>query len=63
MPQLEIRDLHVKIKDKEILKGPSPTIKQGEIHAMMGQMIWVSPHWYIHYIDKLPMNSPTGRCY
>jgi len=36
MSQLEINDLHVKIEDKEILKGVTLTIKQGEIHAIMG---------------------------
>jgi len=34
--QLEIRNLHVSIEDKEILKGLSLTVKQGEIHAIMG---------------------------
>ena len=33
---LEIKDLHVNAKDKEILKGVSLTIKDGEIHAIMG---------------------------
>jgi len=36
MSQLEIKDLHVSIEDKEILKGLSLTIKQNEIHAIMG---------------------------
>lgn len=36
MSQLEIKDLHVSIEDKEILKGLSLTIKQSEIHAIMG---------------------------
>lgn len=36
MSQLEIKNLHVNIGDKEILKGLSLTIKQGEIHAIMG---------------------------
>ena len=36
MSELEIKNLHVKIEDKEILKGLSLTIKQGEIHAIMG---------------------------
>jgi len=33
---LEIRDLHVNVDDKEILKGVDLTIKPGEVHAMMG---------------------------
>ncbi len=36
MSQLEIRDLHVSIDGKEILKGVDLTAKQGEIHAIMG---------------------------
>jgi len=36
MSQLEIKNLHVSIENKEILKGLSLTIKQGEIHAIMG---------------------------
>ncbi|MCG2323692.1 Fe-S cluster assembly ATPase SufC [Staphylococcus epidermidis] len=33
---LEIKDLHVSIEDKEILKGVNLTINIGEIHAIMG---------------------------
>ncbi len=36
MSQLEIKDLHVSIDGKEILKGVNLTAKQGEIHAIMG---------------------------
>jgi Fe-S cluster assembly ATP-binding protein len=36
MSQLEIRDLHVAIEGKEILKGVDLVAKQGEIHAIMG---------------------------
>lgn len=35
-PLLEIRDLHANIGDKEILKGLSLTINEGEVHAIMG---------------------------
>ncbi len=35
-PLLEIKDLHVKVDDKEILKGLDLTIYPGEIHAIMG---------------------------
>ena len=34
---LEIRDLHASIDGKEILKGINLTIKDGEVHALMGQ--------------------------
>ena len=33
---LEVRNLHAKIGDKEILKGINLTIKDGETHAIMG---------------------------
>ena len=33
---LEIKDLHVGVDDKEILKGIDLTIKAGEIHVIMG---------------------------
>jgi len=33
---LEIRDLHVSIDDKEILKGVDLAVRQGEVHALMG---------------------------
>jgi Fe-S cluster assembly ATP-binding protein len=36
MHSLEIKDLHVSIGDKEIVKGLSLTIKTGEVHAIMG---------------------------
>ena len=34
---LEIRDLHVSIAGKEILKGINLTVRDGEVHALMGQ--------------------------
>ncbi len=36
MSQLEIRNLHVSIEDKEILKGFSLNLPKGEVHAIMG---------------------------
>ncbi|MBL9205897.1 MAG: Fe-S cluster assembly ATPase SufC [Opitutaceae bacterium] len=36
MSSLEIRDLHVAIDSKEIVKGLSLTINSGEVHAIMG---------------------------
>jgi len=36
MSQIEIKNLHVRIEDKEILKGVDLTVEQGRIHAIMG---------------------------
>jgi Fe-S cluster assembly ATP-binding protein len=36
MPDLEIRNLHVRAGDKEILRGLELTVGKGEIHALMG---------------------------
>jgi Fe-S cluster assembly ATP-binding protein len=33
---LEIRDLHVSVEGKPILKGVNLTVRQGEVHALMG---------------------------
>src|SRR6185312_17558406 len=35
-PTLVIENLHVSVEGKEILKGVSLTVNQGEIHALMG---------------------------
>ncbi len=34
--RLEIKDLHVAVEDREILKGVNLTIGRGEVHALMG---------------------------
>jgi len=34
--ELEIKDLHVEVEGKEILKGLNLKVRQGEIHALMG---------------------------
>ena len=36
MATLEIKDLHVSVDDREILRGVDLTLKQGETHAIMG---------------------------
>ncbi|MEA2398581.1 MAG: Fe-S cluster assembly ATP-binding protein [Thermoleophilaceae bacterium] len=36
MPDLEIRNLHVRAGDREILKGLDLTVESGRIHALMG---------------------------
>ena len=36
MPDLEVRDLHVTVDGKEILKGIDLVVRSGEVHAIMG---------------------------
>ena len=36
-PILKIRDLHVTVEGKEILKGVNLTVNAGEVHALMGR--------------------------
>src|SRR5882724_5414862 len=36
MSLLEIKNLHARVEDKEILKGISLTVNPGEVHAIMG---------------------------
>ncbi|NCU33114.1 MAG: ATP-binding cassette domain-containing protein, partial [Candidatus Moranbacteria bacterium] len=36
MAKFEIRNFHVSIEDKEILKGVNLTVQSGEVHAIMG---------------------------
>jgi Fe-S cluster assembly ATP-binding protein len=36
MAMLEIKNLHVKVEDNEILKGVNLTVNAGEVHAIMG---------------------------
>jgi Fe-S cluster assembly ATP-binding protein len=36
MAELEIKNLHVSVEDKEILRGLDLTVEKGRIHALMG---------------------------
>ena len=36
MADLEIRNLHVRVEDREILKGVDLSVSKGELHALMG---------------------------
>ena len=36
MADLEIRNLHVRVEDREILKGVDLSVSRGELHALMG---------------------------
>src|SRR3954465_6559709 len=36
MPLLEVKNLHVRVDEREILHGLSLTVNKGEVHAIMG---------------------------
>ena len=36
MAELRINDLHVEVAGKEIIRGFNLSVKQGEVHALMG---------------------------
>jgi len=36
MSELEVRNLHVSVEGREILKGVNLVVRQGEVHALMG---------------------------
>ncbi len=36
MAELEIRNLHVSVEDKEILRGLDLDVEKGKVHALMG---------------------------
>ena len=36
-PLLEVRNLHARVGEKQILKGVDLTIDAGEVHAIMGK--------------------------
>jgi Fe-S cluster assembly ATP-binding protein len=36
MPLLEVKNLQVRVEDREILHGLSLTVNEGEVHAIMG---------------------------
>jgi Fe-S cluster assembly ATP-binding protein len=36
MPLLEVKNLHVRVEDREILHGLTLTVNEGEVHAIMG---------------------------
>jgi Fe-S cluster assembly ATP-binding protein len=36
MPLLEVKNLHVRVEEREILHGLSLTVNKGEVHAIMG---------------------------
>lgn len=62
MADLVIKDLHVSVENKEILKGLSLTVKSGERHALMGpngmvnlhclQPLWETQNIQLHLVQS-----------
>lgn len=53
---LEIKDLHVRVEDKEILHGVDLTVGADETHVLMGPNGTASPRWAM----PLPATRPTA---
>ncbi len=47
---LSIKDLHVSVEDKAILRGLSLDVRPGEVHAIMGPMVRAK----VPYRQRLP---------
>ncbi len=47
---LSIKDLHVSVEDKAILRGLSLDVRPGEVHAIMGQTVRAK----VPYRQRLP---------
>ena len=60
---LEIKNLHVSIKGKEILKGVNLNVKQGEIHAIMGPNGTGKSHIGGCYCRKRELQNNKRRSY
>ena len=59
MADLVIKDLHVSVENKEILKGLSLTVKSGERHALMEmvnlhclQPLWETQNIQLHLVQS-----------
>ena len=61
MSVLEIKDLHVEIEGKEILKGVNLTLKTGEIAAIMGPMVLVNRLFLPLSLEILTMRLPKVK--
>ena len=58
---LEIKNLHVNVADKPILKGIDLTINAGEVHAIMGPNGRARARWRRCWPAATAMRSPGAR--
>ena len=54
---LEIIDLHANIEDKEILKGLTLKINKGEVHSIMGCLLYTSPSPRDGLLSRMPSSA------
>lgn len=61
MSTLEIKDLYVRVEEKEILKGVNLTINTNEIHAIMGPNGPGNQHFLLRLWVTLILKSPKAK--
>ena len=60
---LEIKDLHVSIEDKEILKGVNLTVNTGEVLQSWDLMVQVNQHYLLQLWVTQVMKSLKVKYY
>ena len=60
MPLLEVKNLQVRVEDREILHGLSLVVNKGEVHAIMGPKTGSGKSTLSHVIAGKPGYEVTG---
>ena len=61
-PLLDIRELRVRVEQKEILSGLSLEVRAGEVHAIMGRTAPARAHWRRRWRAATATRSPAAAC-